>query len=349
MKYEDYSIEDFLEDDFFRKWALGLDEGSSFFWEQWIAEHPEKREVLLYAKELITSLTYQNKYNPTSKEYLEVLEGIYKRSEQPKKIKKKNNRWFSYAAILFIFTLLGIYFLRFNQESVQEETVAIQTTPALIHKQTLLGQKNLLKFADGSTIKLNAGTSIEYPKVFTKNTREVFLEGEAFFEIAKDSLRPFIVHVDGLKVEVLGTSFNVQAYPEEKQIQVTVASGKVKVASIESTQNDQRESEVILQPLEAAIYQKENVSIIKKEVSDLHEIISWKDGVLVFKKAPFEEVVSEIEKWYGVEFQVEEGITVDGRFNGMFDNTSLEMVLEGLDFSTDYHYEIKESKVYITQ
>ncbi len=146
-----------------------------------------------------------------------------------------------------------------------------------------------LRLSDGTVVYLNSETTLRYPAVFAGNERKVYLEGEAYFEVAKDPEHPFKVIVGQLEVEVLGTHFNVNAYPGQSGIATTLAEGKVRVAD--------KGQEVVLNPGEQAWATKNSLQVREVEVQ---EFTSWKDGLFRFRQMPLEEIMTQVYRWYGV-------------------------------------------------
>ncbi len=236
------------------------------------------------------------------------------------------------AAIIFIVVGIGAYFY-VNQYTGAKNDQIGKNDIRFLNKAIPFGQKLTIKLSDGSTVKINSGSTLKYPESFKHDRREVYLEGEAFFEVQRDENRPFIVHSKKLETIVLGTSFNIRAYKEDEKVEVAVVTGKVKVKR-ESTDND---SEVVLLPSEMVIVDK--LEMEKIEFTP-EKVISWKDNIIHFEKASFEEVTKILERWYGVTFIMETG-GVKGRFEGSFQNLSLEEVLKGLNYTTKFDFKIE--------
>ena len=146
-----------------------------------------------------------------------------------------------------------------------------------------------LRLSDGTVVFLNSETTLRYPEIFAGQERKVYLEGEAYFEVAKDSLHPFKVIVNQLEVEVLGTHFNINAYPERSGIATTLAEGKVKVTN--------QDRQVILKPGEQALASENALQVREVEVQ---EFTSWKDGLFRFRQMPLEEIMIQVYRWYGI-------------------------------------------------
>ncbi|MCE4565810.1 DUF4974 domain-containing protein [Maribellus sp. CM-23] len=158
------------------------------------------------------------------------------------------------------------------------------------------GGEYTLVLSDGSRVFLNSVSKLVYPVVFDEKTREVSLEGEAYFEIEKDASKPFIVNVEGVKIEVLGTSFNVKAYSEEASIFTTLVEGKVKL-NTRGENND-----CILLPDQQAVIEKSSHSVAVNEV-DVQQFIGWKNGLYSFADQPIEDIMRTLARWYDFEYE----------------------------------------------
>jgi ferric-dicitrate binding protein FerR (iron transport regulator) len=215
-----------------------------------------------------------------------------------------------------------------------------------VEKYNPKGQKLQITFTDGTKVKLNSDTKISYKKHFDPEKREVYLEGEAFFEVTKDSNRPFIVNTGNLSTRVLGTSFNIRAYPEEQNIQVAVSTGLVAVEDHSIVAQNPDNTSIILSPDEMADY---NIAqkYSKVRTIDIDKITSWSNGVLVFDDPTFDEVVYTLERWYGVEFKFERSKPVLKGYRVEHKNESLPKVLEGISFASRFEYEIVGNTVII--
>jgi len=186
-----------------------------------------------------------------------------------------------------------------------------------------------VKLSEGSIVTINSRTKLTYPKRFEKNKREVELSGEAFFEVAKDPDRPFIINAGDIRIEVLGTSFNVKAYEDQEEIEVTVSTGKVAVYSI-----DNPDERVILVKGEKAIFYKSNTKI---EISINEDINfdSWKTKQIIFEDTPMPEVIRIINEIYKSDLKLVGSQVLDCPVTTTFDNQSLESILNVLESTLD--------------
>lgn len=185
------------------------------------------------------------------------------------------------------------------------------------------GQYNIV-LADGTKVFLNAVSSIKYPTQFNGNQRIVELDGEAYFEVAKDKSKPFIVKSDKQSIEVLGTHFNVHAYDNESVVKTTLLEGSVAVTS--------RDQKAILKPGQQSGVSDNAAKISIKEV-DTEAAIAWKNGRFKFDNADLKSVMKQLERWYGIKVEYR-GDVSDLRFNGgTFRNKNLSEVLKVLELN----------------
>ena len=257
---------------------------------------------------------------------------------KPKPKGKQRSFWFGWfkAAVLLLVASSLALIMWYNYRT--------EIPIALLEKETQRGHKATLTLADGSTITLNSQSKLIYPENFG-NTREVTLEGEAFFQVNRNPDKPFIVHSHGLKTTVLGTSFNIKAF-KDKNIEVTVATGKVQVQTANNEVLGADLSPVALAKGEQAIYNTSNNTLKKHSISAT-DFIAWKEGILKFDEATFEEVLESLSRWYNVNFTIENDGLNRCTVIGEYKNQSLVAVLENLKFVLDIRYKFTQDGVLI--
>lgn len=193
------------------------------------------------------------------------------------------------------------------------------------------GGEFVLCLADGTVVTLNADSKIHYPDHFTGKERQVSLEGEAFFEVAKDSLKPFVVKTKGIDVRVLGTIFNLKAYPDENE-QTTLVQGSVEVLF--------DKQQVLLCPGEQVTRVGEELNV---EQVDVMPYIAWKDERFVFENEPLEGVLKKLERWYNITVFVQNSSLHGMRFTGNLPKyESINKVLNVLALTTNIKFELKD-------
>ncbi|WP_026210239.1 FecR family protein [Flexithrix dorotheae] len=342
MKYENYRLEDFLEDEYFIKWVVNPTADSNLFWNAWINSHPEKHVMIIEAKSFISGLRYKNYFRATDEELIDSFEGVLKKAQKSRNKNKVYNGFFLKFSVAA--SLLFLIFFSSPLKDYLTSPKDFSTTGEYFSKAATRGQKLTFILEDGTKVILNAESKISFPEKFSKGKREVFLTGEAFFEVTKDSIRPFIIHSQNIVTTVLGTTFNIRAYQDENEIEVNVVTGKVKVESKDESENI--ESNHILFPNDMLSYNKENKRILKEAVNP-GEKTAWKDNTILFDNKNLKTILKELERWYNVEFIVENDTEVTGTFSGRFKNKSLQNVLEGLSFSCNLDFKMEGQKVYL--
>ena len=238
-----------------------------------------------------------------------------------------------YAAVFMLAFVMGSLSLYFINRSERKELSSLYNTINVPY-----GERSQISLYDGTKVWLNSGTKFRYPVVFSRNTRDVSIEGEAYFHVATDSKHPFVVSAGQLKVEVLGTSFNVCAYPEDNEFSTTLDEGSVNAINTTTGKG------VKLNPGEQVILNRET-NVLKRLKVDTELFTSWKDNLLKFEDAPFEEVIKKMERWYDVKITVDPSINAKERYTMTIKTESLREMLQLVARTTKINYEIKENTV----
>lgn len=354
MNYSRFSPEEFAADPYFRRWVQSPDPESNHFWEKWLMSHPEKRAVVWEARVLVLATAEKEPDNLLSDQALvwDRINATLNTLEQPARgearvlplhntyepfvhhKKRKNYRlWLSVAAMFS--GLVVISLILFQQWTRQPEP----EPEAWVVKEVPKGQKLKMYLPDGSEVFINSDSRIKYPPRFDNSARIVELTGEAFFDVKKDSLSPFIVRTGLLETKVLGTSFNINAYPENETASVALVSGSVTVESIK----DNRKTTLV--PGEQADVDAKSGKLSKGKFKD-PLMLKWKDGVLVFNDLPLADVFRRIELWYGVNIQVKNELP-SRRVTGVFEKEYLGNVLNSIQYVVDFDYTIKGDSLYV--
>ncbi|MGQ1787880.1 FecR family protein [Saccharicrinis sp. GN24d3] len=218
-------------------------------------------------------------------------------------------------------------FLNPFQENVVDDSLVLAQSENLIEQ---------IDLNDGSVIDLNRNSSIEYPKSFASGSRLVSLKGEAFFDIAADKTRPFVVNTNQIQIKVVGTSFNVKAFPDANLNEVNVSSGIVEVSSLSNPNN-----KVVLNAGDKAVFNAEDHSLVKKQVSS-NNFMAWKTKEFEFKRDKLTQAIALIEEVYDVTIEIPVGFDVeDNVISSTFDKYTIEhiiIVLNGL-YGVDFQYQ----------
>ena len=210
-----------------------------------------------------------------------------------------------------------------------------------LKKETHNGQHLTFHLEDGTEVTLNSNSSLEFPESFSDSSRVVTLTGEAFFDVSKDTKRPFTVYSGSVATTALGTSFNIEHFPADPDISVSLVTGAVQVNLSESKE------ELILKPGCQLVFQKENNEHVIQPFDPLLAT-GWKDGIIYFESSGIDEIVNRLSVWYDVEIRVEGDVerlkSEDWSYTGDFNNELLENVLLGIGHTEDFTFRFEDKK-----
>lgn len=223
-----------------------------------------------------------------------------------------------------------------------------------------IGSKTKLLLPDSTVVWLNAGSKVSYNEDFGTVNRNVTLVGEAFFDVKK-STTPFIIHANTVQIKVLGTAFNVKAYPDEKTTETSLIRGRVEITL------DKRPGELyILKPNEKLVVANEAEAVMKSIAAEKKQPIavlerinhindttiietSWVHNELIFQDETFGDIARKMERWYGMTIEFSDENIVNERMSGTFTTETIQEALTALQYSTKFHYSVKGSMITITQ
>ncbi|MFD2570868.1 FecR domain-containing protein [Spirosoma soli] len=270
--------------------------------------------------------------------------GAFKAVIKPEQ--KPRNTWFGsaarygLAASVALLLLAGYVFWRTTGLRVDTATHGPESAVAYQEVNVPTGQRLTVTLTDGTKIYLNAESKLRYPKTLTGPTRQVFLEGEGFFEVTPNPEQPFIVTTSTLMTTVKGTSFDVNAYPGESVAEVTVMTGKVDVV----TRHGKHQ---LLRPGQRVTHQPDLDSLTSSTVADPTQAIAWRDGTLTFRRTPMSDIVQQLQRQYGVRIRLTNPQLKSCTVVGEFSHATLDNVLEVLCSSISATYQINRKEVLI--
>ncbi len=243
---------------------------------------------------------------------------------------------------------------------------------------TKRGEKSSLVLSDGTKIWLNSETTLKYPSNLNSKNVKLYLDGEAYFEVAKKAGRKFIVNASDINITVLGTSFNVKSYSTEGTMETILEKGSIEITK--EGNNAVKDEPVMLKPNQRAVFNKissqisvtqitqntdENTQTELKNSTEKPEGIgqiilptnqeeiklytSWKDGSLRFRSERFEELAVRLERWYDVQIIIEDEQLKNSRYTGKFEKENIEQALEALSLSLPFEYTIDQNKITINK
>ena len=257
---------------------------------------------------------------------------LLKKTEVPVSKQWKISKWMSIAASLLLMITIG-WAVYYNMP----DSDTGQTTATFLEIKVPYGDKKEILLSDGSRVILNAGTTMRYPQKFTGIEREVYLDGEAFFNVVSNVKQPFIVTSDNVSVKVLGTEFNVKSYGEDELASVSVKSGKVQVETEEISSRLTSGDQITLNNF-TKDYQKKKI--------ELKGITYWVQGGLAFYETPIADVAKELTRIYNRNIRFEEGQSFNNLIVGEHDNKSIESVLKSIEYTSGIKFR-KEGEDYI--
>ena len=230
--------------------------------------------------------------------------------------------------------------LRYDSASVAGEEAPLEMNKVL----TATGGFYTLVLSDGTRVWLNSESELEFPVAFGRGEREVRLRGEAFFEVARDSARPFYVVAGDVRTRVLGTSFNVKAYANEPAVTATLFTGKIEVAPLKDLAR-----RVVLSPGRQAAWDGRGGEMTVAD-ADLRHVAAWKNGMFIFNGENIDAITRQIERWYGVRFVYQIPDKDNYTFNGYFSRyDSLRVILDEFTYMGGPEFQIKQDTVYVTE
>ena len=200
---------------------------------------------------------------------------------------------------------------------------------------TPIGGEYSLVLSDGTKVFLNADSELKYPVEFSDGKRIVDLKGEAYFEVHKDSLRPFVVRMNGSEVTVLGTSFNVNTYGDDGQIYTTLVNGAVRVSSVKNGQAE------VLKPGMQSVMDVQSGQLTVREV-DVEPYVAWREGRFVFRAMTLDLIMRQLQRWYDFEVFYQNPELKDYEFRGVIKrDMDLDKVLSVIKVTTNVDFEVK--------
>lgn len=298
----------------------------------WLAESEENRRVY---HELLR--VWQERSSERSLSHPDALaESIWQRAQETPRVKRSfrpaaPRYWAKVAAVILImFAAVTVYLTQYQTPS----PVATLVSPVV--KSNPSGQKSKFMLPDGTRVWLNAESTLRFNPAAFDSIRNVALTGEAYFEVAKDPTRRFVVTTGNLRTTAVGTAFNVRAYPNQPTLEVALVEGKVKV--------DQRGESRLLAAGTALAYDRQTQQTQSYRFA-LENVVGWKEGTLVFDSDSFAEFISKTERWYGIKFTVSGTPPSNWSLIGAYDNVSLAFLLDDIRFGKDFTYHINENQV----
>ncbi|AXY72854.1 DUF4974 domain-containing protein [Paraflavitalea soli] len=367
MNLQNYSVEDFICDESFQHYCLGDDPEAVQSWTTWISNNPHKQPEVEEAKRMISILNANQGHLPAQLDQLK--DGINRfdllkqalQQEPPPAPPKPVVTRFKYAmgvaASLLLLAVAGYFLFR-------PSTTAIPANPEAIasHQPTVLSSgkepRKTVVLPDGSVVTLRSNSSITLAHNFEQGNRELSLSGEAFFDVTHRENHPFIVHTNEVNIEVLGTAFNVSAYPSNPHTETSLFRGRVAVSV-----KDHPDQKVILTPSMKLIYMSavaaktpaatENpfriVPMSVDPVNHKAQEIAWIRNRLKIEDEPLSAIATKLQQWYGIEISFADSTVKTFRYSGTFESETVVKALEALQLSYPFNFQVDKEKIIISK
>ncbi len=241
------------------------------------------------------------------------------------------------AAVLFLPLLAYLFY---TQTSTEMRWIAgNHQSSDTIEVATPVGSKTFVKLSDGTGVHLNYGSSLRYPQKFSGKKRYVKLTGEAYFDVAHDPRKPFLVETSSLAICAVGTSFNVRAYPDVPYVETTLVNGKVILGKMDHGSSFRRFC--VMEPGHYVRYFSENNTYTCKK-DETGKNTAWISGVLIFRDDPMSEVTYQLSKWYNVDFEFRNEAVRELTYTATFVDETLPQILDLLKMATPIKYTITQ-------
>lgn len=357
MNYSSFDVEDFALDPSFRNYCLRINLEDRQFWEAWIKNNPSRIDEINQARDLVVmmhgGLTEQElindeiRFKETLEKHLEATG--YPITTHPGTFPLRRYMTLA-AAMVALIILVTMFYQDMNLEgSRQFKEYASSKT----------GETKSMLLPDGTSITLNAGSTVELAADFNLHTRELQLSGEAYFDVAHNRDKPFIIHTPLMDIKVLGTSFNVKSYPGDRIAETTLIEGSVEVQIKQVTEKVQllpgekitlsHKTERKIEPakLQEKLYKVQSVRYDQTD-SSITEI-SWKASKMVFVDDRFEEMAKMLERWYNVRIRFVDDTIREYRYTATFQNKDIRQVMEALRLSRPFNYVVNNDEIIISK
>jgi transmembrane sensor len=352
--YRDYEVEDFVCDDSFMEWVLNPNKGNSDFWDNWQRENPDKVTRLKNARAILMAIRVkENHKHLTEGDISNIVNYVNKHGTEMQEagevqMERQSYTWLKVAASIVVLFTLAIGYRYFTNSTIKRPSnhtslqAPVETSLTRIKNQSKEGL--VVKLSDGSLVVLSPNSNLAFPKSFSGSARDVTLEGKGFFEVKKNSKKPFFVHTKYLTTKVLGTSFIVNASVNQVST-VVVITGKVMV----SRTDDLKESNwITLTPNKQVAYVRSTEKFKTDTVinhSTLSADIAY--NAFVFKETPFLDIIQKLEEAYHITIEYNSDKYGKTSVTGDISKLSLDEKIKFICKAVNADYQIEAGRIRI--
>lgn len=360
MDYTKFNVEDFASDDSFIDWVNQQDPAAEKFWTQFVSAHPELKVKIDQARTLVLNLrrAVEMPYHDREADALwkKIATRVPAMHSVPAKEKVRPVRRYALASIALLVAALGTWYIfmsRSNDVAGPDAIAFLEEAPADFAEEVNTTDNTIrVHLSDGSVVSLERNSRLKYKTSYEgDSSRHVYLTGDAFFEVARNPYQPFFVHSNEVVTEVIGTSFRVEARQEERNVVVSVKTGKVSVYSLKrsASRGDLEKNGVVLLPNQKVMYRREEQSFDRKLV-EAPEIVTptVKESDFTFDNTPVDDVFKTLENAYGIEIFYNDEIMKDCFVTAPLGSEPLFEKLRIICRTIGASYEIVDAKVIIS-
>ncbi len=365
INYRTYNVEDFLLDELFRQWTTKSSPQAILFWERWLAQNPDRADVVRQAQELVRVLEEQYRDEATDDRFDHELARLMSRAAEQRDAmsntpviplaRQSGWRWAAAASVLLLISIGTWRYFSSPKEAADSYTFLTKAVATPLQEKVNTGKEALtVLLGDGTIVTLNPNSRLSYPPLFNKTSRTVYLSGEAFFEVTKNPARPFLIYANQTVTKVLGTSFLVRAYTDEENVTVTVKTGRVSVYSQKNYEQAQqtglrRVEGVILTPNQQMTYNLADNRLVKALVEKPAALITIRPSrEQLFEDVPVARVFASIERMYGIKLLYDDQALAACLVNLSFKEENLLERLDVICQTIGASYEMLDGQIVIT-
>ena len=359
------SIEELIIDNSFHNYCFQKKEADIFYWKQYLRDYPSQKEKIEEAKQIVLGLHVMLEQKYAGNKITPNLAEEKNKSHSKIFSVKKIFRYAAAVAAILILILISRKIINVSFNSADKSTNQItvdKLSENIFSYKTANCERKMITLSDNTKIWLNVASELRVDKGFGKNNRNVYLSGEALFDVVHNESLPFIVHTNKYDVKDLGTVFNVKAYPDDKQSETSLIKGKVEIQIANSTRkiflspnqkavinNDQslvKAKETSTQPLNTQVellplsYDQKDSAVIET---------AWVQNRLEIVNESFAEMKNKLERWYDVKINFKDNEVSKYRFTATFEKESIEEALKALQYAYHFNYSINGDDITISK
>lgn len=374
--YSDYTVEQFLEDDSFRRWVFARQEVDIQFWEQYQIDNPQQRQTIEQARQLLLTVRGdvgaalpEDAVQERTDHLLRVIEE--REAANPTIVRALGWQRWRVAASVALLGLLGLGWVVWQRNlptPTAYETLVRQSSVTLQEVVNTGKSPRLVNLTDGSSVVLQPQSRLSFPGRFSDNRREVYLTGEAFFEVAKHAEQPFYVYANELVTKVLGTSFTVRAFGSDRQVRVIVKTGRVSVfartdAQLAENLNKPALGGLVLLPNQQATLHRESMHLTTRQLSPVISPAEPTDPTaegsvptplpvlqqsFEFRRTPLAEVFGTLERAYGVQITFDAAQLAHCSLTASLTDEPLSEKLDVIAQSMELDIQMTDNRIVVT-